>query len=475
MRRLGFALFVLVAATWSCSDDTTPADDGGKEAGTDAGGDGAIGNDVAPEKFLGGGTGGGAIDGRLNVYVLESGTDKPLKDAFVMLDDGGTDQGTTDQDGLITFRRAGLKGPATLTCGLTGHATATVIGLDAANITINLSSRTPPQVDTGTCTGSVKDWDKLPPLVTNHFRIGYAGYLMDKDLGSAENSVAQPPGDLNLYSPDPPINRTSWSLTVPARDSLGVYILVLDVDTKGTTEDTDDERTLTHTGIVTGLKVSKGQTVDKIEIPLTPTSEKLKVTPPQKPAGTDEAFAAALVKLTGEDLLPVFFTAAANEFAVPPLSGDFAGGSYWVLMGAETTGAQEDGRQTESMLIKRDITDTTNPISGTLLDLPSAIKLEGRKLSFTAPAGTLLKSADLYPASSGEPYWSVTFVETTPTSFTLPTLPASAKVEQPPVGKLFLHVGLMEIPGVDVNNAKFKELGDKVTRMSQHGVEVELK
>jgi hypothetical protein len=210
MRPLAWIALTSFLLLGGCSDDTTaPKGDGktGGEAGLDASGDGDIGNDVKPTKYVGGGTGGGAIDGRLNVYVLDSADDAPLEGALVMLADGSTDKGVTDKDGLITFRRPGLEGPVTLTAGLTGHSTGTVIGLDAANITLNLESRTPPKVETATVSGTIKDWDKLPPLVTNHVRLGYVGYLFDEDLGSARNKVQQPAGDLNLYAPDPPFNR----------------------------------------------------------------------------------------------------------------------------------------------------------------------------------------------------------------------------------------------------------------------------
>jgi hypothetical protein len=480
MRHVTWIALVSVLLLAGCSDDTSaPKKDGktGGEAGLDAGGDsGAIGNDVKPTKYVGGGTGGGSIDGRLNVYVLDGADDKPLEAAFVMLDDGSTDKGVTDKDGLITFRRAGLKGPVTLTAGLAGYTTGAVIGLDAANITLNLESRTPPKVETATVSGKIKDWDKLPPLITNHFRLGYVGYLFDEDLGSARNEVQQPPGDLNLYAPDPPLQKTSWAVTVPAGE-LGIFALVLDVDTKGTPSDKDDTKTLTHVGVLTGLKVGSGQTLADVEVPLTLADDKITVKLPAKPSGTDNVAVALIIQLASKELVPMFFSEVGQtEFPVPKLNGDFAGGNYWTIVAAEPAGEPEGDRQTETLAINRGLTDTSKPVDVTLLDLPTKVKLEGRKISFSVPSGTHLQGAKLYPESVGQPFWGVTFIGAdTDLSYTLPKLPAGTKAEQPPAGKLFLHVNAIDAPGIDFNNVKFEDLGDKMLRSTQSGLAVELK
>lgn len=483
MKRPALALAALAALLWSCSDDGGTTGDGpvvapevGIDAGADSAPDSGIGNDVKPEMYAGGGTGGGSIDGRLNVYVVDAADDSPLEGALVMLGDGTTDQGTTDKDGLITFRRAGLAGPVTVTAGITGYATSTVVGLDAANFTLTLGSRTAPApIKTGTCSGTVKDWASLPALPANHVRIGVAGYLMTKELGGAENEVQQPSGDLNLYSPE--LSKTTWTVTVPAKDGLGVYVAVLDVDTQGTTTADDDVRTLTHVGVVRDLKVGEGQVLANIQVPLVPADDKIKVNVPSTlPAGTDASAVGLIVQLPTGELLPFFLPTGAGEFPVPKLAGDYAGGSYWVLVSAEPTGSKEGDRQTESLVLKRDITDTSKAVDISMLELPSALKLTGRTLSFSAPPNLQLQSVDLYPEAPGAPHWSVAFIDAaSPVSFTLPDLPAGAKAEDLPAGKLFMHVKGMELAGVDLNNARFKELTNSLTRWSQHGALAELK
>src|ERR1043165_499270 len=96
MKRIGFALCVLVA----CGDDgssttTTP--------------DSPTGNHPAPQLIPGGGIGGGAIDGVVNLYVIDDTTRQPLANATVRV---GTLDGTTDATGL--FVAEGVVGPQTV-------------------------------------------------------------------------------------------------------------------------------------------------------------------------------------------------------------------------------------------------------------------------------------------------------------------------------------------------------------------------
>jgi hypothetical protein len=175
--------------------------------------------------------------------------------------------------------------------------------------------------------------------------------------------------------------------------------------------------------------------------------------------------------------VPIFFSEASQtEFPVPKLAGDFAGGNYWTIVAAEPAGEQESDRQTETLAIDRGLTDTSKPVDVALIDLPTKIKLEGRALSFSVPAGTHLQEAKLFPEGAGQPYWGVTFIGGgTDPSYTLPELPAGAKAEQPPAGKLFLHVNAIDAPGVDFNDVKFQDLGQKMLRSTQTGLAVDLK
>jgi len=411
---------IMTALFWAwagCSDpnteygDTGPGGDGGvdlkqkNEAG--------IGNDVKPKLIKGGGTGGGAIDGRLNVYVVEADTGKPLQGAFVMVGDGAKHQGSTGADGLVTFRAAGLKGPLGITTALKGYTIFTVEGLDAANATVTLSPRAggANKVKTGTCKGTISGWSALPAPAKNHMRVGMVGFLLDQRLDAPRNGVDQPKGDLNLYAPGAPMHKDSWQVTVPA-GSFGVFAMVLDLDTKGTSSDKDDTFQLTHLGVKTGLKVQQGQTLSGVVIPVSPTSYTLKVTLPPKPAGTKAVGASALVELANKEVVPLFMNSAVpGQVPVPKLEGDFKGGSFWAIVGADDGKEHEDDdRNNESVFIKRGITGVAQPVAASLMPLPGGHAVAaGGKVSFSPPAGASMCTIGLMPEKTGAPYWQVHF------------------------------------------------------------------
>jgi hypothetical protein len=207
---------------------------------------------------------------------------------------------------------------------------------------------------------------------------------------------------------------------------------------------------------------------------VTPVDETLTVKLPANPASTSELQGSVLAQLKSGELVPLMFGAAEQtSFAVPALDGDFAGGNYWLILSA-TRGASEsdDDRQPMSLLIKRKLTDVSKTVEGTLLELPTDLKLNGKTLSFTAPEHSTYSTLSLMPESSGPAYWNISFISSQ-SSFTLPTLPAAAEIEPLPSGKLFLTASSMEVLGVDLNNARFSELSDKVERISRQGVAVD--
>jgi hypothetical protein len=213
-----------------------------------------------------------------------------------------------------------------------------------------------------------------------------------------------------------------------------------------------------------------------VEVPIVPVTGSLDVKLPAQPVGTDKLTVGISAQLTGGELVPVFYDdTSQTSFPVPTLDGAFAGGNFWVSVEAEKTAASDDDRKTTSLLIKRGLTDMSKDVEGTLLDLPSDLKLEGRKLSYLAVAGANVNTIRLLPETSGSSYWNISFVApaSSTVSYTLPTLPPAA--EPLPADKLFFLALCSEFPGVDLNNVLFDELGDKLARYSQDGIVVTLK
>src|SRR5262245_14224624 len=100
-----------------------------------AGACGGGSNSADPMLIPEGGVGSGRIDGKVNVYVIDSDTYAPINGATVYV---GALSGSTDATGLHTFEDGSLSGPQTISATATGYAASTWIGANGANVTIPL-------------------------------------------------------------------------------------------------------------------------------------------------------------------------------------------------------------------------------------------------------------------------------------------------------------------------------------------------
>ncbi len=93
-----------------------------------------------------GGTWGGNIDGDVNVTVMDSSSNAPIPDAFVMLwtDPRTPYQGFTDERGQITFSGDDLMGEQMVSASKAGYSRASVVEYDAKNVTVYLNPESPP-------------------------------------------------------------------------------------------------------------------------------------------------------------------------------------------------------------------------------------------------------------------------------------------------------------------------------------------
>jgi hypothetical protein len=89
------------------------------------------------------GLAGGPISGTVQITVVDNGLGILLPGVFVMLgDDLGTPyQGLTNQQGQITFSALDLKGPVSIHAALNCYEKGSIIGVDAAHITLFLRSQ----------------------------------------------------------------------------------------------------------------------------------------------------------------------------------------------------------------------------------------------------------------------------------------------------------------------------------------------
>src|ERR1051325_2158880 len=101
--------------------------------------DGPTGNRPPPRVIPGGGIGDGAIDGVVNLYVIDDATRDPIAGATVRV--GGLD-GSTADTGL--FVADGVAGPQTISVRAGGYRSELWIAANGANCTVDLKAATAP-------------------------------------------------------------------------------------------------------------------------------------------------------------------------------------------------------------------------------------------------------------------------------------------------------------------------------------------
>ena len=118
-----------------------------------------------------GGAWGEAIQGSVNVSVLEYPAGTGVEGAFVMLttDPETIYQGVTDADGLVTISGDRLFGRQTITASKTGYDTNSVVTVDAENISVYLQLQsqgngTPPTIPLGRIFGQITGVDKVEDI-----------------------------------------------------------------------------------------------------------------------------------------------------------------------------------------------------------------------------------------------------------------------------------------------------------------------
>ncbi len=134
-----------------------------------------------------GGTWGSAIDGAINITVLDASSNAPIPDAFTMLwtDPTTPYQGFTNADGQITFSGDDLVGKQMVSASKTGYDASSVVLFDAQNVTVHLNPTSPPSP------GSPPP-GKIPPSIAGHV-LGVDKYVFIPN-GDCNSYAGQGPG-----------------------------------------------------------------------------------------------------------------------------------------------------------------------------------------------------------------------------------------------------------------------------------------
>jgi hypothetical protein len=427
------------------------------------GGGGGTNHVEDPQPAAGGGVHGGAIAGELNVFVIDQITRQPIAAAEVAIDPGSGEAitGTTDVHGLLVVTDSRLAGATDVTVRASGHVPATWLGVNGAVVTVPLGDPTPDQLPTATATGTIAGWDDLPLPAAQHLTIAIVGFSLTDRLGDPANGVRQPPSEglppnacarLPAGAPSPPCE---WSLVTRVGPQ-SHYAIIVDLDTQGTEDGSDDTLTPIGYALLTGLdllesEVSTGEVLSILD----DAPVELQVDFPPAPAGLSRLEALALVHLPGE-LLPMAvpaMTPTAPIGRAPALTGPLAGATYDLIVTAKAGAGVDDPNST---MLMRDVSASATIVVGDFLALPGGLSAEGGTYAFTPVDGADFHGVD-FERPTGEEVWTVA-IHDDRSSFTLPGLPD---------GALDMHVTALELPGLDPTDYDLDGLFDRVTRTAE--------
>lgn len=372
--------------------------------------------------IAGGGIGGGAIDGVVNLYVIDDATRMPIEGASVRV---GTVSGTTDATGL--FIANGLTGKQEVVVTASGYRSEYWVGANGANMTIDLQ-RGNPTVPQATLTGSITGFAALP-LTTGHAKVALVTYSQDDKAGDAANNLTTPNnGNVCIVA----TANTGCSFTLVARaGTIGLVALIFDYDGHGTPTTADDTRTLIGYAVRTGVTVTDGVAQAGQNLTLIPAGSLTTATADfgAPPTGMTAALGLVGIQLgdgSGVFQLPVL-DATTTTAQVPALSY-FSGATYRFSAIAQDAAAAPNN---QSVVLHRALTSATFA-AGTWPAAPGAATVTRTTASWTAVSGAPLQGVQYASGATG--VLNVTSLDgtstiTIPPEITLPSGSLDAKVQ----------------------------------------------
>ncbi|MBN2496507.1 MAG: hypothetical protein JXR96_18075 [Deltaproteobacteria bacterium] len=432
-----------------------------------------IGNDAEPRLIAGGGTGDGAIDGRLNVYVLDEHSERPIRGAFVMLGSGPDPSfsATTDNDGLVTFRDPVLAGSQIVTVYEEGYTLSTLFGLDAANLTVMLEKieGQPVELDTATVQGEVSGFENLPVAPAGSARLALVSYsipdifeedfeFVEQEGDPPENMVIDAPGMDGSYSLETWVGEQSiWALA-------GIF-------TPGQNGEFDFEPS--HMGLVRGIQPSEDQVLEDVDISLDiPVDQDCEIATTGVPERMELIQNLVLLELgQDEQLLVSALSPEPGPMKLPALEGALAGGCFHLVLRAYHEVCEgEDCEEAApySMLIRRGLglADLSPATVDDFLAPPAQMSVDGRTLTFSygLPQEAEITGGEIEDAD-GKKLWSFMLFDNA-SSFQLPVLPAEAG-HAGLAGELLWRQQAIAVQGeVDPNDFEFERFNELVTHMA---------
>jgi hypothetical protein len=444
MRTLGaVCLFTCVIA--ACGDDSSTMPDT------------HTGNRPPPRVIPGGGIGDGAVDGVVNLYVIDEITRSPVADATVRV---GSLDGTTDSTGL--FVAEGVVGPQTVVAKANGYRSEMWIGANGANMTIALKSSVEPQPTQASIAGSITGFDTIT-VPQGHNKTAIVSYSDDDKASDAANDIQTP---FNQHICTTNQQNGTCNFTVRTRTgTVGLLAAIYDHDTNGTPlNGNDDTFVLIGWAQRTGLNVLNGVDQTGVTLSLVDVGNlgNVSVTFGSPPSGMPNVAGIVGIEVGASgtlQLVPQFLTPTSTMVLAPKLTA-FTSATYRLTAlannGSTTTSAG-------SFKIIRGQTATTLD-AGAWLDVPASLTLTRTGGTWTAVTGALIQGVE-YVQTDNTRLLSVTSFDGS-TSFTVPDLVAL------PAGTLIAR-GTALIGTLDVTNFSLDNALDKITGFSAQPIQID--
>jgi hypothetical protein len=451
-------------------------------------------NHPMPVLVPGGGISGGAINGALNVYVIDEDTNAPIAGASLLVAAGTASpcMGLTDSTGLATFDSMdcpGLRNAVTVTASATGYAPATWIGANGANMTMTIRATTRPTPDSATVSGTIAGWESLPAPASGHMTLAAIAGSQTTDLGDPANNLQQGTRNISVagtaLTTSIPANACvrsalvddcNWQL-VARTGAQAHFAIIVDDDQNGTPDDSSDD-IITPVGwaVLTGLNLVAGQTVANETLPAVAAGDLQPFTAafPALPAGMTYFTAFPMIELPGgmgriPAVIPAL-GAKTTTTSVPKLGGTttagLAGGSYDLLAQAQAT---QTASEPATLAWMHGVNAASTVTLASWLSPPTAIALLSGRYSFVPTTGATLHQAEFSDPASGDRTWIVTIFDGS-SSFTLPGLSPDPLATAG--GTDTLKVSALTIPGINLTNFQVDDVKDKLTGIASDQITV---
>lgn len=417
--------------------------------------DSQTGNHPPPRVIPGGGIGDGAIDGVVNLYVIDDATRMPISGAAVKV---GDLEGSTDDTGL--FVAEGVVGPQTVIAKSASYRAEMWIGANGANMTMSLQKSAEPTPESGRLSGSITGFASIT-VPTGHHKTAIVSYSNDDQATDAANNLTTP-ANANICDTAVPTGGCTFSI-VTRTGTVALLAAIFDHDTQNDANPDNDTFTLIGWAARTGIVVAGDSTGIDLTMVEVGNLGNVTVDFGSPPSGMPNV--AGIVGIETADsgtmqLVPQFLTPTMLTVLAPKLAA-FPGSTY------RFTGIANNGTtptSAQSAVLRRGETSTSLS-AGTWLGVPSSLTLTRTSAEWTAVAGALVTGVE-YDVDETNHLLSVTSFDGT-TSFTIPDM-----IALPTTGPLVARATALA-GTLDLTSFSLDEDQAKITGFSAQPVQID--